>query len=199
MELKKKKFKREEVEKIIAEISQRYENNIGDLKDKNAELLFENNNLKSEIEFFKLQEQNVLATLKNANIKANEIEKEARLQYYAEIETLKKFSEKWQDYFFALKEKYPHYPAINKAIELKDKINLILKRESGKQVIENLEKEFSDNNSKNNKVFAPKEKIQDYIASTSDSGFNLDEVLNPGELELEDLCKELGLMEEEIL
>ena len=65
--------------------------------------------------------------------------------------------------------------------------------------IENLEKEFSDNNSKNNKVFAPKEKIQDYIASTSDSGFNLDEVLNPGELELEDLCKELGLMEEEIL
>ena len=76
---------------------------------------------------------------------------------------------------------------------------MIVTNEYLKPILENLEKEFSDNNSKNNKVFAPKEKIQDYIASTSDSGFNLDEVLNPGELELEDLCKELGLMEEEIL
>ena len=42
----------------------------------------------------------------------------------------------------------------------------------------------------------PDKSIQDYIASTGDNGFNLDEVLNPGELKLEDLCKELGLLEE---
>ena len=41
----------------------------------------------------------------------------------------------------------------------------------------------------------PKERVNDFIAVTSDSGFNIDEVLNPGKLELEDLCKELGLME----
>ena len=45
-------------------------------------------------------------------------------------------------------------------------------------------------------MFNPKKKIVDYIASTGDNGFNLDEVLNPGELQLEDLCKELGLMQE---
>ena len=43
--------------------------------------------------------------------------------------------------------------------------------------------------------FDPKSKIRDYIAATGDNGFNLDEVLNPGELQLEDLCKELGLID----
>jgi hypothetical protein len=43
--------------------------------------------------------------------------------------------------------------------------------------------------------FDPKSKINEYIAATSDSGFNLDEVMNPGDLKLEDLCKELGLIE----
>ena len=44
--------------------------------------------------------------------------------------------------------------------------------------------------------FQPKNKIRDYIAATENDGFNMDEVLNPGDLQLEDLCKELGLLEE---
>ena len=44
--------------------------------------------------------------------------------------------------------------------------------------------------------FNPKKIMDEYIATTGDNGFNLDEVLNPGELHLEDLCKELGLIEE---
>ena len=43
----------------------------------------------------------------------------------------------------------------------------------------------------------PKSKIEAFVAATSDNGFNLNEVLNPGELQLEDLCKELGTMEED--
>ena len=46
-----------------------------------------------------------------------------------------------------------------------------------------------------NQPFNPKEIINDYVAATGDNGFDLDEVLNPGELQLEDLCKELGLLE----
>ena len=46
-------------------------------------------------------------------------------------------------------------------------------------------------------VFNPKSKIADYIVATDGSGFNMDEVLKPGELKLEDLCKELGLMDDE--
>jgi hypothetical protein len=48
-----------------------------------------------------------------------------------------------------------------------------------------------------NKIFDPEKRIADYVSATSENGFNLEEVLNPGELHLEDLCKELGLIEEE--
>ena len=61
-----------------------------------------------------------------------------------------------------------------------------------KQVIEDLDGMIDEQT-----TFNPKQKIKDYVVATSDSGFNLDEVLNPGKLELEDLCKELGLIEEE--
>ena len=44
--------------------------------------------------------------------------------------------------------------------------------------------------------FNPKEKIERYIENDV-NGFNLEEVLNPGELQLEDLCRELGLMEDD--
>ena len=39
-------------------------------------------------------------------------------------------------------------------------------------------------------------KIERYIENDV-NGFNLEEVLNPGELQLEDLCRELGLMEDD--
>jgi hypothetical protein len=42
---------------------------------------------------------------------------------------------------------------------------------------------------------SPKKMISDYISSNSENGFNMDEVLNPGDLELEELCKELGLLD----
>ena len=44
-------------------------------------------------------------------------------------------------------------------------------------------------------IFNPKKKIEEYVSSET-NGFNLEEVLNPGELDLGDLCKELGLTEE---
>ena len=49
---------------------------------------------------------------------------------------------------------------------------------------------------KEKEKFNPKQKIKDYIVATSDTGFDMDQVLNPGKLELGDLCKELGLIEE---
>jgi len=46
--------------------------------------------------------------------------------------------------------------------------------------------------------FDPKKRIERYVAEESDTGFNLDDVLNPKqELDLEKLCRELGLMDEE--
>ena len=84
---------------------------------------------------------------------------------------MKKLSTDWQDFFDSLKEKYPTYEVVKEIKDTLDSIN------------------------KPSKVFNPQSKINEYIAATSDSGFNLDEVMNPGDLKLEDLCKELGLIE----
>ena len=63
-----------------------------------------------------------------------------------------------------------------------------------KEVIDTLENDL-DNAIGND--FNPRKIMDNYVASVSENGFNLQDVLNPGELELEDICKELGLIEEE--
>ena len=46
--------------------------------------------------------------------------------------------------------------------------------------------------------FDPKAVIEKYVEGEEETGFNLDDVLNPkGKLDLEKLCRSLGLMEEE--
>ena len=67
------------------------------------------------------------------------------------------------------------------------------KQKSGK--VEELDSVLAVNGKKKDKKFNPKAVISDYIVATENNGFNMDEVLNPGELRLEDLCKELGLIE----
>jgi hypothetical protein len=107
---------------------------------------------------------------------------------------MKKLSTDWQDFFVSLKEKYPTYEVVNEIIETKNKIDRILNSDKGIKRVKEI-KETLDGKNKPSKVFNPQSKINEYIAATSDSGFNLDEVMNPGDLKLEDLCKELGLIE----
>ncbi|MBR0190267.1 MAG: hypothetical protein IJQ23_07790, partial [Clostridia bacterium] len=78
------------------------------------------------------------------------------------------------------------------------KIVKIVGKKDAKTVIYTADKSLSGVKNAKNAAFNPKEKIADYIAATSDdnNGFNMDEVLNPGALRLEDLCKELGLLTE---
>ena len=86
-----------------------------------------------------------------------------------------------------------------KALAVKDKVKKSKPEQSAKKVIEEIEQIETDKKSKKVKKesFNPKAKIGEYIASTSD-GFNMEEVLNPGELALEDICKELGLIDENV-
>ena len=80
-----------------------------------------------------------------------------------------------------------------KALAVKDKLDsMVDENKSPKKIVEELDVAIDGKKPK----FNPKSKIKDYIASTSDNGFNMDEVLNPGALKLEDICKELGLIEE---
>ena len=107
------------------------------------------------------------------------------------MERLKKFSKSWNAYFKQLKEKYPMNKTTKKAVALKEKVDASSKTKSSKKTIKELEKLINEE-----EKFNPKQKIKDYIVATSDTGFDMEKVLNPGKLELGDLCKELGLIEE---
>lgn len=192
MELNKKKYKKAEVEAIINAEKAKYESQIIELSDKIRDLIGENNDLKLELEIHTDREDLILSTLARAEITAKEIERNAELRYELEVERLKNFTQKWNDYFNELKDKYPLYPTIRKAVGVKEKFDSLTDSNAKpKDIIEQLDKDL---NAK--KKFDPKKKIEDYIATTEDNGFNMEEVLNPGSLKLEDLCKELGLIEE---
>lgn len=172
---------REQYEKIIAE-----------QRAKINELAKEKTALQSDIEGYKEKERLVYVTLERAEKMANELKEQAQAEYALEVERLKAFSVKWQDYFSDLREKYPFYPTTKIALDINDAVNSVSL--DPKQVVSVVEDKLSQAPTE----FNPKSKIGDYIAATGDNGFNLDEVLNPGKLKLEDLCKELGLIDEEL-
>lgn len=195
MELNKRKFRKSEVLEIIEKISEDYQSEISNYKTSLNELLEENKKLKIELATLKERENLALETLKSAQEKASEIEEKSQISYELAVKKISVFIERWNSYFKKLSEKYPYYPEVQASIELKDKVAQILKGKDYATSLDKAEILLADKERQLNGkgVFDPKSKIQDYIASTSDSGFNLDEVLNPGVLKLEDLCKELGL------
>lgn len=194
MELKKRKYKRAEVLAMIDAYRKEYETRLNEQKANIQELIKEKNLALNELHMIKERENLILLTLERAEKTACEIKEQAENEYALEIERLRAFSNKWESYFKKIKEKYPTSSAVKKAVSVKDKIDSNLKKGvKPKKIIEEVDVAIGNNEKKK---FNPKEKIRDYIAATSDNGFNLDEVLNPGDLQLEDLCKELGLIEE---
>ncbi len=193
MELSKKKYTVEEVKKILASTQFEYETKLNNQKDRISVLLEDNKRLAEQVKVFKEKDALISATLLTAKEKANEIEESSKLKYLLVLENLKKFSSDWKNYFEFLKEKYPNYATIQKSVKLKEALDDSLKTDNAEEIISKMGKKLSSVTEKI--AITPKERVNNFIAVTSDSGFNIDEVLNPGKLELEDLCKELGLME----
>ena len=193
MELSKKKYTIEEVRKLLTSSQFEYETKLNNQKDRIAVLLEENKRLAEELKGVKEKDALISATLLSAKEKANEIEESSRLKYLLVLENLKKFSTNWKNYFEFLKEKYPNYATIQKSVKLKEALDESLSTNNAEDIFSNMGKKLTSVTE--NIAITPKERVNDFIAVTSDSGFNIDEVLNPGKLELEDLCKELGLME----
>ena len=134
--------------------------------------------------------------LLNAEQSLIDKQKDADNYYALTVQNLRNFLSRWNLYFTALAEKYPLYSAVTSAIEVKKQLEKILLTETDNKLIVKKVEALLPKENKNTKKFNPQQKINDYIVATSDTEFNLDEVLNPGELVLEDLCKELGLIEE---
>ncbi|MBR5192437.1 MAG: hypothetical protein IKW33_03400 [Clostridia bacterium] len=197
MELTKRKYHKKQVEEILTTIKSEYESQILENKQTIEELKAENEKLKARLLSFEEKEKSIVEAVNTAQKKAEEIVASANLHYAMEIERLKNFSSKWKEYFNYIAEKYPYYPALTQAREISSKLKEILKQKE-ETAINELENLLPNNNKKTDQKapFDPKKKIEEYVNST-ENGFDLDKVLNPGELHLEDLCKELGLMDEE--
>lgn len=201
MDLNKKKYTNREVCDMLKAYKTEYESRFFEMRTRITDLLNENSLLKTELESSLGKDELILAVLKRAEQTAIDLEKQSRIEYELEFERLKAFTQKWNSYFEKLKVKYPTSTNVKKAIKIKEKVKeLSCSEVDAKTACSEIEKMIDgDKGIKQNshKVFNPKAKMADYINSTEQNGFNLDEVLNPGELELEDLCKELGLIGEE--
>lgn len=194
LELVKKKYAKSEVAEIIKELSDAYEEKLSEQKSRIAELVRENAEFQAELDKFNAQDKRISDSVKRAETYSADVKRKTDMQYSLAVERISVFLNKWNAYFDHLKEKYPMYPVVQNAIKIKEKIGEIIGNKSAETVIYTADAELPEVKTDNS--FNPKEKIADYIAATSDNGFNMDEVLNPGALRLEDLCKELGLLTE---
>lgn len=181
--------------KIADELKRDYEEKLVEQKGRIAELVRENEKYQTELAEYLDKDKEISDALKNAQVYSSEQKRKASEEYALTTGYLKSFIEKWKSYFDMLLEKYPMYPLVVNAEKLREKVSAILNEKSGEDAITAVSNEL-DAISGSAAEFDPKRKIADYIAATDDSGFNMEEVLNPGKLQLEDLCKELGLLAE---
>lgn len=192
----KNKYKKQEVLDLIKENDEKHLKALQEQQEKQNRLSEEIKKLRSELETYKNQEKLKSATIKSAEKEAEEIKKTAELQYLTECEKLFVFKERWQEYFTYLAETYPYYNSVNQAKEIICELNKILgKAEKPIEMIEHMDNVFLQQGialSKKDVAVSPI-----LATSVSENGFDMSAVLNPGELDLEDLCKELGLMEDE--
>lgn len=199
MELNQKKYKRDEVEKIVSDIQNEYQSVVANIKQKINELALENQQLKAEIDSYREKEDAISSAIQDAEKFSATLKTTAEKKYLSEIESLKAFSQRWREYFNSLKDKYPLYDKVTKAKAVFDEITKIITRNSAGKSVDKIDNLLNENGvTKSSAVFNPQDKINDYISATNDTGFNLNDVLNPGELELGELCRELGLIDEEL-
>lgn len=195
MELEKKKYKADEVRALLDGLQTEYNGKLAEQREEIFELNGKLKRVRAELESFKNRDALISSSLQAAEEQADKIRETERLQYELSLARLKDFQLKWDSYFEFLFEKYPYYKITEQALDIAGKLNRVLG--GGGTAFEKLEKlDGLIEQETAAAQFNPKEKIERYIESEA-GGFNLDEVLNPGELQLEDLCKELGLMEDD--
>lgn len=212
MDLDKRKYKNSEVKEIISKISSDYEDSLFAQKVRISELLDENEKLKTENSALKEQENLIARTLKDAEVKSSEILNKAESDYALIYASLKSFVKKFGKYFGTVQKKYPLYGDAEKAKSVFESLEKKLLTEDARKAVKEIDgviPSVSEDETaissvsacaqsvRAGKIFNPKQKIDEYISATGSNGFDLDKVLNPGELDLEDLCKEMGLIEKE--
>ena len=181
LNLKKSKYTIKELTAILKDQERVYEKKIDLERKRNEKLSEENRKLILEIN-----------EIKNNNIIKEQSEEKESLHYFLLVQKLNDFSKNWIGYFDYIKTKYPYYPIIKKTEDLKDKISILLNGEQNEEFIDKLVKELSI--LEQNSGYNSKKQQTNEQSKNAESEFDINDILNPGELHLEDLCKELGLI-----
>ena len=183
-----KKLSQKETEKLIGGIREAYEAKIRQLNYRIDSLNVENRNLRASLAELKNKESKVGRAIVSAEEKGEEIVRLYRMTAETELKTLRLFSEKWKKLAEQMIGVFPDKEA-EKYIEFADDLAALLGKEEGYFLAPEAE-EREEN-------FDPKAIIGRYMEDEEETGFNLDDVLNPkGELDLAKLCRGLGLMDD---
>ena len=186
-----KKFTQQEVEKLIAGLREAYDIKIRQLNYRLEGLVGENRSLRASLAEYKNKENKVSRAIVAAEEKGEEIKAFYRMSAETEWKTLRLFADKWRRLAAQMEELYPGAETRKYAV-FADNLAALLGRSrafapQGEDAAAPLPTE----------TFDPKAVIEKYVEGEEETGFNLDDVINPkGELDLEKLCRNLGLMDD---
>lgn len=180
-----KKFTQKETEALIAGIREAYETKLRQLTYRLEGLEGENRSLRASLAELKEREGRVGRAIVQAEGKGEEIRTFYRLSAETEWRTLRLFCDKWRALAARMAGCIPAAEAKQYTDFADDLAALLGKRQAAFGTPAEEEK------------FDPKAVIEKYVEGEEETGFNLDDVLNPkGKLDLEKLCRNLGLMDE---
>lgn len=163
-----KRYKEKEVQNLIARLKEEYEDVVKRQREALEEVKEENRLLRARLSVLEGQRSEVSAALMRAVAEGERIKQENSAAADSERKELLLLAEKCRLLSEQLIQRYPDEEDVNDFKTFTDALRSHLGEDSGEDEEE------------------------------EDSGFNMDDVLNPKEpLDLGDLCKELGLMEED--
>ncbi|PWM74227.1 MAG: hypothetical protein DBX59_04050 [Bacillota bacterium] len=165
--------------------SEEYEIILAEQKNVILELKEEIKQLSAELDAYKNRENLIGITLKATENQALEMKKLSEQEYAAELRRLAEFKKRWNAYFAALRA--GDFADIQNGERLTERLNaVLLKNANDKEKVLAMMAETAD----------LKPAAAEQVAAAQTFALDMSQVLNPGELDLEELCKEMGLMEE---
>lgn len=205
MRLEKRFYNRLEVERLLNDYISAYERVIAELKQKNAELVREADKSQRKIYYYESKEGVITASIKNATEKAEEIIKQAESVYELSVKNLETFQAELDGFIKKhlksvseknLKEVIRVRDGVSEALSLngssEDKIKtarrVLTKKGEKPETVKKTQKK-----DEKEETFNPEQIIKDYIAITKEERFDMDEIINPKGIDLEEICKEMGL------
>ena len=176
----KKGYSVDEVEGFINKLLQLTEDRLTEQSKRINELKGELRAVTAEKNELRAREISVSQALTEAMRRADEIERAAQARYAIELNRLRLFRKRFDEYITKISDEAPISDAIS---EFKGSVKAL---ES--ELAEVMQNEFNLINS-----IPPIQELEHEVTKSEDNGFDLKEALTPKET-LEEICKELGLI-----